>query len=173
MLFGNKKRFAVEIELNEGYKGEWLLGHFCFWIDGNMVGHYEYDEFLTDVLADSYYTAKDSGGRFCPSLFALPSEKIFNLIVSSIYGESKEILQYVPPDFMYAKFNIPVIRQWWICLIEGENQAKLLYVNSEAYSRCESEVREILLLPGEFEKVFMSAYSYLNSLVDKHSTADT
>ena len=50
MLFGDKKKFGIQVELDFQYGGEWLYGKFCYWINNEMIGDFDMGSSLRDVL---------------------------------------------------------------------------------------------------------------------------
>ena len=69
--FGDVAIFAASYELEQNYDGAWLLGKFCYWIGGELVGDYELGTSLRDVLIVLRSVVRDNGNRENSSLFKL------------------------------------------------------------------------------------------------------
>ena len=163
MEFGDRSRFAIAIDLDKNHGGSWLLGRFCYWIAGKLVGSYDVGTSLRDVLFQMKYITGDQGLRLCPALLELPEEKIFSLISSALDETSDELLRYATPDFLPARFDVripvDVFDSWKIFLVEGVYEAKLLYFRLDS-----STLSVATLAPGEFDTVFKSAHAYLDRI---------
>jgi hypothetical protein len=166
MVFGDKNRFAVEFSLHDDHEKEWLLGYFCYWVNNHIIGDYSTLVSLRDMLFQSTYIMGDCGTRFCQNLILLPRDQIFNLISSALFGESREILQYLPPDFMFSKFNVTSFAHfdWKIFLVEGNDEALILCGKTSNI-----ELKDLIaakLMLGEFDFIYGEAYNCLNSIYE-------
>jgi hypothetical protein len=173
MEFGNQNRFFIQIDFDETSLDEWMWGRFCYWIDGNMVGDISTAEILQDVYRQLEGIKENHGGylcsgRFCPELFALSNDKIYELVEGAIYRGypyDEEIFQYLPSeDYIYGNLLVwPEIPSGWsVFLIDGETQSKLLYKGI-----VDQKVRSIILERGEFESVLAQACDYLAVVQNK------
>lgn len=163
MEFGDKARFAIALELDGDHGGSWLFGRICYWIAGKVVGRYDLGTSLRDVLFQMTYIIGDGGQRFCPTLLRLPNDKVFDLILKVIGETSEEIYQYIPQDFLPARFDVripvDVFDSWKIFLVDGLGEARLLYRELDA-----SEVGVAILVSGEFDKVFRDTHAFLEDI---------
>jgi hypothetical protein len=131
MEFGHKTRFGIAVELDENHGGSWLFGRFCYWIAGEMVGDYNSGTSLRDVLFQMKYIIDDRGKRFSPDLLNFSNEKMFHLIFSALSEGDDEIFRYVKDDLIPARFDVcipaDIFDSWRIFLVDGANDARLLY----------------------------------------------
>lgn len=174
MEFGGRKRFSIEINLDDSPLDEWICGGYCYWVFGNMIGDIEKIVSLRDVLfmMDKIkwnYGGYLCDGRFCPKLFELPDDRIYELIRGAVYkGEPyrNEIFDYLPSeDYIYGNFLVwPGFGGWDVFLVDGEDQSKLLYCNTIDKN---AKVKCVLLERGEFDSVLLSAWNYLEEMLNK------
>jgi len=166
MEFGDRSRFSIAFELDRDHGGIWLFGRICYWIAEAMVGDYDVGTSLRDVLFQMTPIMGDGGKRTCPKLLRLKKEKIADLILAALDDTSDEIYQYTSRDFLPARFDVripvDVFDSWKVFLVEGEENAKLLYRGIES-----SEVVATNLAPGEFDRVFCEAQAHLERLYEE------
>ena len=166
MEFGDRSRFGVSLDLNEDYGGAWLFGKICYWICGNMVGNNDEGTSLRDVLLGMAYAVGDGGKRYCPALADLEKNRVFYLIDAVLRDVNDEIYQYLPADFLPARFDVcihvDVFDPWKIFLIDGDEKARILYRKLDS-----SEIEEGILNVGEFDRVVVEVQRYLDCLYDK------
>ncbi|WP_237561535.1 Imm42 family immunity protein [Frateuria defendens] len=166
MIFGDKSRFAISIDLDNDSGGQWLFGRFCYWISGAVVGDYDSGTSLRDVLFQMKYIAGDRGGRFCPALLELSADHALHVISDAINEGSGDFYNYVKNDFLPARLDVripvDIFDSWRIFLIDGCGGSRLLY--GMIYS---SGANALDLRYGEFDTIFGEAYSYLNMIYDK------
>ncbi|MCO4859847.1 immunity 42 family protein [Herbaspirillum sp. WGmk3] len=165
MEFGDSTRFSITIELDPQYGACWLFGRIAYWISGEMVGSYDIGTSLRDVLFQMEPILADSGRRISQRLFLLEKEKIFFLVESALERSNEAIYAYVPANVLPARFDvrIPVdtFDSWKIFLVDGEEEAKLMYRNIDS-----PYVKQIHLRSGEFDDVFAKAHAYLDQLYE-------
>jgi hypothetical protein len=177
MEFGDRQRFSIQINRDNSPLDEWINGGYCYWVFENMVGDIYKIETLRDVLIQMDEIKQNYGGyrccgRFCPKLFELPGDRIYELIRGAIYiGEPycNEIFNYLPSeDFIYENFSVwpDVNPSWNVFLIDGKDKSKLLYKNILDDN---TEVKCVLLERGEFDSILLSAWDYLEALLDEAS----
>jgi len=106
MDFGNRMSFAISVELADTPNGAWLYGRFCYWIAGEMVGHFDAGVSLRDVIFQMKYIISDAGTRRSDVLAELPSNDIFTLISAVLNESGNDIYRYIPSEFAPAKFDV-------------------------------------------------------------------
>ncbi|MFS8146234.1 Imm42 family immunity protein [Rhizobium sp. BR 249] len=165
MEFGDRTRFAITVELNEKHGGLWMYGRFCYWIAGESIGNYNEVTSLRDILFRMRYLHSDRGQRACPELMKLSTEKMFSVISAALRDDDDEIYNYISEEFPFARFDVSVhvdvMDNYEIYLVENRYASKILYFNLER-----KELKHFLLDIGEFDKVALAAYGYLDKIYD-------
>ncbi|MDI5927462.1 Imm42 family immunity protein [Rhizobium leguminosarum] len=165
MEFGDRARFAITVELNENHGGLWMYGRFCYWIAGESIGSYDEITSLRGILFRMRYLHSDRGQRACPELMKLSTEEMFSVISAALRDDDDEIYNYIPRDFPFARFDVgvhvDVLDNYEIYLVENGDIAKILYFNMER-----KELKHFLLGVGEFDRVALDAYDYLDKMYD-------
>jgi hypothetical protein len=162
MIIGNTLRFAVEFELENDYKGQWLLGKFCYWINGERVGDYDLGTSLRDILFQLETVVRDNGNRFSNSFFTLHSYELFEKLNEALYGNNN--YDNIPEEEQWSRFDIcPIIdvfNNWKIFMINNSNHARIIYKNISKKRIFEGE-----LDLGEFENVIKESYDKINNML--------
>src|SRR5262245_8260010 len=123
MEIGNRKSFAITVDLDQDYGGAWLYGKLCYWIDGIQIGDYQLGTSLRDVLFQMKYIVSDCGNRVGGALCTLPPREAFSRLDEELFGtsEGESDDQSELPDTP-ARFDITihvdVFDQWKAYLIE-------------------------------------------------------
>ncbi|NKK03852.1 hypothetical protein GFL63_34845 [Rhizobium leguminosarum bv. viciae] len=165
MEFGDRARFAITVELNENHGGLWMYGRFCYWIAGESIGNCDVITSLRDILFRMRYLHSDRGQRACPELMKLSTEKMFSVISTDIRNDDDEIYNYISGEFAFARFDVgihvDVLDKYEIYLVENGDISKILYFNMER-----KELKYFPLDVGEFDRVALDAYDYLDRMYD-------
>jgi immunity protein 42 of polymorphic toxin system len=170
MEIGNRKSFAIAVDLDQDYGGAWLYGKLCYWIDGIQVGDYKLGTSLRDVLFQMKYIVSDCGNRAGGILCALPPREVFYRLDGELFGTNEGELdeQSQLPDTP-ARFDITihvdVFDQWKAYLIECNDNATILFKNT---SDADTKVAQIAI--GEFDSVIKEFYVYLKDLYSRETT---
>ena len=167
MEFGDRLRFSIELDLDENPGGAWIFGRFCYWIDGQVVGDRDLGASLRDVLFQMTPILGDRGCRRCPKLISFSGQEIFELISASLDRGEDEIRRYVPEGQPIAALDVripvDVFDKWKIFLVEDTDAAKLVYRGDDA-----AGVEVVVLQEGEFDEVFLKAFTHLDGLFRKY-----
>ena len=171
MEFGDKGRFAIEVELDENCGGSWLFGRICYWVGGSVVGDYDAGTSLRDVLFQMKYIVGDRGRRKCPLLMQLPEMKVVDMISAALSETSDELCKFLGPNSMPASLDVripvDVFDSWRIFLIENAGAAKLI-----CFDVGSSSLKSVLMSEGEFDSVFSDAYAYLDKVYQSMGNHD-
>lgn len=165
MLFGKKKSFAIEVDIDKNFGNEWIFGKCCYWINGRMVGKYDEGTSLRDVLFQMKYILGDSGKRLRPGLLNLEYVEVIKI--------AEEIEEFDGANQMWSEGNLPgasinvripvdVFDEWKIYLIDGKVSSRLI-----ARNIFDNEVVVSNLIPGEFDSAFSAAYRYIDEFYNK------
>ena len=85
---GSPEAFAVRIDLDQDFAGEWLLGRVCYLIGGNQIGDFELGTSLRDVLLQMHFVFKDCGKRRNARFDGKSKDELRDLIDSALRGTS-------------------------------------------------------------------------------------
>lgn len=164
MIIGHRETFAVEVELNREYGGPWLFGKLCYWVCGAMVGDYNLDTSLRDVLLGMRWIVRDCGNRDGGSLCDVSPENAFSTINNSLYATDRvaDPVPFQVPDTP-ARFDVTiqvdVFNQWKIFLIECDGVDRMLFRNIG-----DGDLRQATIPKGVFDEVLKQVFDYLSSL---------
>lgn len=153
MIVGDRKRFAIEYELDNEYGGAWLFGKICYWVFDRCIGNYDLGTSLRDVLFQMTLIIKDSGKRMNDDLFALKANDLYRRLNEALYGTKAESSKYdqLAIEQTWARFDVTmpvdVFDGCKIFLIENQEKSRLIIkqLNREGIS-------EDILTKGEFDK---------------------
>ena len=171
MRFGDQSRFAVEFEIDESrtQASACLLGHFCYWINGDVVGDFKLLVTLSDLIHPLATIVKDCGSRQGEASCGMLSDDLFRLLHASMYGnpDFNEASAEVFPE-PRAKFDIlPHEESFdeWIGYLVACGSLDIL-----AYWRVDAPKLSYAALPsGEFDTVVLAAFSALNAEADRRT----
>lgn len=165
MLYGDKARFAIELELSELPGGSWMFGRFCYWIGGEQVGNFDEGTSLRDVLFSMRYIIGDAGKRTAPSLALCDAKELFRVIFQALNESGDDLTGLIPADLMPACFDVcphvDIFNAWHIYLVDTQNLSKVVYSEDGGDS-----VKMISLNRGEFDTVASAAYRELDALLE-------
>jgi hypothetical protein len=103
---GDTNNFAVIVDLDEQFGGEWLFGRVGYVIAGTSVGDYELGTSLRDVLLQMHLILSDAGKRRAERFIGLPKDELFNLVWNVLYGDKTTGMEDIAIDECWAKHNI-------------------------------------------------------------------
>lgn len=166
MEYGNKKTFAVDIELDPDPGGEWLYGKFGYWIGGIPVGDFSLGTSLRDVLFQMKHVVSDCGNRQADALCEQPPEKVFREIDQLLFGVTTDVPTTVidAPARFNVSIPVDIFDSWKIYLIECDKKAIIIFKKDS-----ETEIRWCDLHRGEFDEVIKQVYRELDSMYQKQS----
>lgn len=167
MDFGDRKSFAVELDLDENYGGVWLYGRFSYWINGEQVGDYNLGTSLRDVLFQMKWILFDCGGRDGGILCNYSSQKVFSWLDETLYGSTESDIDSeieLPETPARFDINIPVdvFDEWKIYLLECHDKATIIFKKTS-----DVEIKVAYIALGVFDSVIKEVYDYLNELYSK------
>lgn len=163
MEFGDRKIFAVQLELDLHHSGAWLFGRFCYWINGVQVGDYDPGTSLRDVLFNLKWIDHDRGNRREKTFCDRSVEDVFSLLDNSLYGDE----QIAPNGWLPeapARFDVrppvDVFDGWKIYLVECQEFDLMIYRKIDVEQRI-----QVFEIPrGMFDTVIKETYDYLERL---------
>ena len=156
-------QFAVEYELDIEYGGFWLFGKFCYWIKGQRIGDYEMGTSLRDILFQIELIIRDNGNRTNNELLNLDKYDLYQRLNDTLYG--CDVCQYdnVAIEDTWARFNVTlpvdIFDGWKVFLVENKEKSRII-INMLK----EQDLKEAILIPGEFDDVIVKVYEELNRL---------
>jgi hypothetical protein len=171
MLFGNKKSFAIEYNLNTDYGGEWLFGKICYWIDGSRVGDYDLGTSLRDVLIQAKYILNDAGNRFGGILCEIDNEEAFMRLDKFFYNEElvdeeKHLVQLPDqPARFIIKIPVDIFDNFTIFLIQCDLNSEIIIFKSND----KNIIHKKGLRFGEFDNVFHKFFDSLNDIYENET----
>lgn len=122
---GDKTKFAVSYELAQEYYGTWLLGQCCYWVDGKVVGDYQFHTYLCDMIGALPWIVGDNGKREHEHFFNLSTKEFFKLLDDTLHGKYGDESKYydIAIEECWARFNIcpetDIFHDWAMYLIDS------------------------------------------------------
>lgn len=166
MIIGSRERLAMEYEIVPPIENH-ILGHFCMWIGGHMVGDLS-DKFVLTVAQGGIEESLEcSEQRFDPTLFAMEKDEAMRFLQDALYGE-KAIDEQARTWSRYRAFNlkhflISSTQNLWLFLIAGATAQRMLWRRED-----QQDVMEMKLPAGTYEAV---ARDFLRSFEDAINVA--
>lgn len=162
MIFGDKHRFAIELELDSETPNIWMDGWACYWIGGARIGYERQHTYLSDALAE-WEGVSSEQDRSNDELFPMETDILFHTLCCGLIGNGCEDAdRYIEwgIEGQWRRHDIGryVLMGWIIFLVEGGSEARCVYGSADEDS---SEVREQRLQLGEFNRVLDEAIVYL------------
>lgn len=165
MIIGERSKFAIEFELENEYRGTWLYGKFCYWIQNKRIGDYELVTSLRDVLFQMIYIVGDCSKRFHDELFELDVFDLYNRLNDALFGNGESEYEMASKEQSWARFNVAipvdVFDQWKVFLVERQDISRFIIKDLNGV-----EVYEVLLKDSHFDKVIAEIYGELNKLYE-------
>lgn len=154
---GDRKRFAIQWEFNEKAPSLLMYGNVCFWVADKMIGDYDHETSLTDVLGQLAYRVGDCGdresARFCP----LSAQDAFAMIWEAFYGPDSSPYESAVEDERWDRFKawpfVEAFRGYQLYLFDCPTSSRLI-VGRFSQEVCKYEYFwEQSLRRGEFDSV--------------------
>lgn len=125
MLVGNKKNFAIELEIVD-FIDDWIFGRFIFWVNGTVIGNP--DDKSVDLKGCINWLQeflKNRINRFEPSLFELDKDQVYVQLCSSVLTGEENLFSKEKYEDTFHRFHISHIgmssfEEVIIVLIENE-----------------------------------------------------
>jgi hypothetical protein len=151
MLIGSKQQLAMEYEIVPS-SGSAILGHFCMWINGYMIGDLSDTFVLTVAQGGIENSLECSDQRIDSALFAMEKAEAMSFLRDVLYGETG-MKDPVATWSKYRCFNlkqflISSTKNLWIFLIADSTQQRLLWCRDD-----QREVVEAKFPTGTYEAV--------------------
>jgi immunity protein 42 of polymorphic toxin system len=170
MEFGNRKSFAITVDIDQNYGGAWLYGRLCYWIEGIQVGDYELGTSLRDVLFQMKHIVSDCGNRAGEILCTLHPREAFSRLDEELFGTNegelydKSQLLEAPARFDIT-IHVDVFDQSKAYLIECNDNAIIIFKNTS-----DADIKVAHIAIGAFDSVIKEVYGYLNDLYSRETT---
>jgi len=161
LIIGNKEKFAIELEIMDEPLDKWISCRFYFWINNMLVGDSERELYVNDILILMYATARDANDRHHNTLFELNKVELYERLNNTFFGPIDSGFEKMANDEAWARFIVNPI-EWHIYIIENDLVGRLLFRNT-----INSEINEIELEQGEFDKVYGEMYRYLDDFFSR------
>jgi len=161
MILGDKNRFAIEYELDEKPCGWWLYGRCCFWGNGRKIGNYDILTSLGDVFTQMHQVVKECGKRQSDWIDR-DIQDIFNYFNNIIYlgcETNKEDNIEIPARYEIDMCTEPFYGVKIFLLDCGILTSRLIYSEDNGKT-----IREVKLVPGEFDYIIKRFYLELERL---------
>ena len=152
MNVGNPDRFAIEAEIEERV-GEWVLGHFRFWICGHAVGDWDDSADLLGCLRWLKEFSEQPRDRYEPRLCALPPKEVFRRVFDPVMSSTQSDTAPLVED-AYARFHIS-----YLGMSSFERFDLLLLTDEHGAQRClwreskSDDMHECFLWRMEMERI--------------------
>lgn len=173
MIFGSKKLFAIECEI-QLRTDTWVFGNFCFWIFRKDVGNYEDFTSLNGCFGWLKHFIEDPRDRNEPGLMEMPPEEIFFLLYDSFMPEglqynsdNKEPFKDTFGRFYISHLGMSSFDRFDILLIENSFQQRVLWRDASNLI-----IHEAILPAGEIQRVsqefcrWFDGYSQMDAAID-------
>lgn len=158
MMIGDKRRFAIEFELDEAKQRDpqlapWLYGRVCWWAGNEAIGRYESDTTIRDLLIEAERFLANEGRRVDEHLAALSRSEVLHEISNALFDDHGQSSEQVEADEeryrpFFVKPDVDVFDTWDVFLVEGRQNARLIWRRHD-----EDDARECVLHRGEFEAI--------------------
>lgn len=160
MIIGEKRRFAIELEILDEVDG-WIFGTFIFWILDCAVGNQE--DRSVDLKGCINWLKNfvvSTPNRYEPGLYELDKKQIYIQLCSAVLvGEGNTFAENRYQD-SFSRFHISHIG-----MSSFDNVTMILVENKQKDVRCiwkqnDEEIREAFLKCDEINKVACNVIAY-------------
>ncbi len=163
MIFGEKSRFAVDVELSQQSGGLWLFGTAGYWCESTRVGDHTLVTSLRDALFQFDEILKYAENRRSGRFDELAADEAFLVLDDGMFGSRRLIPDSVPEDEMWLRHwfmpFIDVFDDWKVFLVETNDVGRMLF-----RQRTDSSTRVVELDVGEADAVVRAAADYFEEL---------
>ncbi len=168
-VIGEVNQFAIALDLDGSYGGEWLFGKLCFFIGGCTVGDYNLGTSLRDVLLQMHLILSDAGTRMNPRFTAMNKDLLFDTVWKAIYGDEKTGIEDLAVEECWAKHNITlpvdVFDYVRVFQFDEEGVSRLIWRSMEEDG--DKLTHETRVPIGTTERVFLELSDALTQLRDR------
>jgi Immunity protein 42 len=169
---GDPSLFAIRVDLDEHYNGEWLFGRIGYVIGNQAVGNYELGTSLRDVLHSMHWKIADANQRKTLRFQGQPKEKVFNDLSSALYGDPVELSadwDEIIVDECWAKHDITirmdVLNYTTVYQVDEDTESRIIWIINK--ENRDSPINEIRVPLGYTENVFLQLFRLLNQLLER------
>ena len=159
MQLGNKKRFAIQWDLDLKTCGPLLLGRVCYWVTDTMIGDYDLGTALSDVLASLTYPVGDCGDRDSSRFCSLAGFDAFSLVHRGLFDSDDAISREVE-DERWARFDVSlpvdVFDHYRMYCFDCGTESRLLVGSFQENTETYDFLLEQRLRRGEFDEIVRS-----------------
>lgn len=106
--FGNPSQFAINLDLNECFCGEWLFGRIDYVVNSHHIGDYDLGTSLRDVHNQMHHIISDAGKRSNSRFVGMKTEELFDFVWQVLYGGESSGTDEIAIDECWAKHNITI-----------------------------------------------------------------
>lgn len=165
---GDSRKFAVRIDLDEQFDGEWLFGKVCYLINGTVVGDYDLGTSLRDVLLQMHLILSDAGKRLTDRFVGKTKEELFDTVWSALYGEVKTGFEEIATEECWAKHNItlPVDVFDHVRVFQFDEGQKSRIIWRSTDGEANTVTNETTVPVGYTEKVFEQLSDLLHQVIE-------
>lgn len=106
MLIGNKKNFAIELEIVDFIDG-WVFGSFIFWVNEKVIGNP--DDRSVDLKACVSWLREflqNQRNRFESGLFELDKEQVYVQLCSSVLAGEENLFSEERYEDTFYRFHV-------------------------------------------------------------------
>ncbi|MBB5866528.1 immunity 42 family protein [Xanthomonas sp. 3058] len=156
MIFGEKNIFAVEMQLDNNSGGQWMLGKFCYWLNGERVGNFEDGTSLRDVYLQMTQILRIKDRNLSgPDLSFIEIHRAIN---ESIFGEESVISNAA--DYLAAP-PVDVFDDFKVFVFSKKNDEYTITYQKEGH-----EINFICLPRIKFLETLHQSYEAMGSIYD-------
>jgi len=164
MILGDRNRFAIEFQVDPDPCGISIYGQCCFWAGGEKLGNYDLITRLGDVFFQMHSIVKDCGKRKS-NWVDLDVKEVFlkldTILYSTPYGG--EVYDDIFPAAYNVRINTESFDGLTIFLLDCDIlTSRLIYSKDDGLT-----VKEVRLVPGEFDSVIKRFYIELDKLYEE------
>lgn len=133
-ILGNPAKFAVRLELDEQFDGEWLFGRIAYQIDSHVVGSFEPGTSLRDVPLQMHWIVTDAGRRRTKRFAGKGKAELFRTIWNALYGATAE-MEEISVEECWAKHNVTipvdVFDHYLILQFDEEDESRVIWGHTQ------------------------------------------
>ena len=165
MQLGNRKRFAIQWDIDLDTCGPLLYGRVCFWVTDNMIGNYDACNSLLEVLGNLTYLVGDCGDRDSSRFCSMTAHDAFSLVQRGLF-ESDDTVSSIVESERWARFDVslPVngLSSYRMYLFDCQSESRLLIGANQPNQDGFDLVLEQRLRKGEFDDIISSFQAELD-----------
>jgi len=163
---GDTCLFAVKVDLDEHFYGEWLYGRIAYFIGGKRVGDYSLSTSLRDIYLHMYRILWDAGKRHTLRFNGLPAKQLFEALWSMLYDTPTKELEEIATEEYWVKHRITLPADVFegVHIFQFDEGEKSRIIWSSLTDSTDSSVNEIIVPTGTVESVYAQLSELLEEL---------